>query len=208
MIITNYTDLQAEIANYIDRTDLTAEIPGFIRLAELRIGRKLRVRDMEARLNLNTVLNQKWYGLPDRYRAMRHFQLNTNPIRDLEYLTPQNYAKKWAGSNTGMPLVYTIVGDEFALGPIPDGIYELEMFSHRKYAYLTDSNPTNWLITDAADVLVYASLIEAALFIKDNEEASKWTLTYDTGINDIVKDNALDRHSGGALMVVPDFNRF
>jgi len=208
MIVTSYEDLQTDVAKYIDRDDLTADIPGFIRKAELRIGRKLRVRDMEARLNLDTVAEQRWYELPDRYRAMRHFQLNTSPITDLEFLTPQNFFKKWAGSNSGKPVAYTIVGDEFALGPFPDGIYTLEMFVHQRYAFLSDGNPTNWLITDAVDVLTYASNLEAAMFIKDNEEAVKWKAAYDVGIKDIVKDSALDRHSGGALMVVPDFNRY
>ena len=208
MIVTSYDELKTEIANYIDRTDLTAEIPGFIRLAEIRMGRKLRLRDMEARLTLGTVANQRWYGLPDRYKAMRHFQLNTSPITDLEYLTPQLFFQKWAGSNSGKPVVYTIFGDEFALGPFPDGIYELEMFTHQRFAFLSDGNPTNWLITDGPDVLYYATLMEANLFIRDTEATAIWKKAYDVGIYDITRDNALDRHSGGALMAVPDFNRY
>lgn len=208
MIITSYDELKTDIANYINRDDITNDIPGFIRKAELRLGRKLRVRDMEARLCLDTVAEQRWYGLPDRYRAMRHFQLNTSPITDLEYLTPQLLFQKWAGSNSGKPVAYTIVGDEFALGPFPDGVYQLEMFTHQRFAFLSAGNTTNWLITDAIDVLTYACNLEATMFIKDNAEAAKWLAAYDVGIKDIVKDNALDRHSGGALMVTPDFNRF
>lgn len=208
MIITNYAELKTEVATYLSRGDLTANIPGFIRMAELRIRRKLRVRDMEARLTLSTVASQRYYPLPDRYKAMRHFQINTSPITDLEYLTPQLMFQKWAGSNTGKPVVYTITGDEIALGPVPDGVYEMEMFSHRHYAFLTDANPSNWLITDAVDILLHGSLMEANLFIKDNEEAVKWELKFDSGLKEIKKDDALDRHSGGALMTVPDFNRY
>jgi len=208
MIITSYDELKADIARYIDRDDLTNDILGFIRKAELRLGRKLRVRDMEARLCLNTVIGQRYYGLPDRYRAMRHFQLNTSPITDLEFLTPQLLAQKWAGSNTGKPVTYTIVGDEIGLGPIPDAVYQLEMFTHQRFAFLSASNTTNWLITDAIDVLTYACNLEASMFIKDNQEAAKWLAAYEVGIKDIVRDSALDRHSGGALMVVPDSPRF
>ncbi len=50
--------------------------------------------------------------------------------------------------------------------------------------------------------------MEANLFIKDNEEAVKFELKFDSGSKEIKKDDALDRHSGGALMVVPDSPRF
>ena len=41
---TDYTTLQATIANYLARSDLTASIPEFIRLAEDRLSRDLRIR--------------------------------------------------------------------------------------------------------------------------------------------------------------------
>jgi len=46
MSYTNYTELQASVAGYLGRSDLTTEIPDFIRFAELRLGRELRTRPM------------------------------------------------------------------------------------------------------------------------------------------------------------------
>ena len=43
---TDYTTLQATIANYLARSDLTTSIPEFIRLAEDRLARDLRIRQM------------------------------------------------------------------------------------------------------------------------------------------------------------------
>ena len=37
MALTNYTELQAEVANFLNRDDLTAAIPTFIRLAEAKM---------------------------------------------------------------------------------------------------------------------------------------------------------------------------
>lgn len=48
MSLTNYTDLQAEVATYLQRSDLTAVIPDFIAIFEAAANRKLRVRQMEA----------------------------------------------------------------------------------------------------------------------------------------------------------------
>ena len=208
MIVTNYTDLKTEIVSYADRGDLTASIPGFIRMAEMRIRRDLDVRDMEARLCLPTIAGTQYYGLPARYRGMRHIHLNTSPISSLDYLTPQLFFQKWAGSNSGKPVAYSIIGDEIALGPVPDGDYEIEMFIYQRYAELSDANPVNWLITDAIDLLLYACNLEAALFIKDNDEIKKWGDLFEVALDAIKKEDAQDRHSGGALMITPDFSRF
>ena len=43
MAITNYTTLQSTIADYLARTDLTAQIPTFIQLCENRLRRDLRL---------------------------------------------------------------------------------------------------------------------------------------------------------------------
>lgn len=47
-MINDYSSLQAEIASNLARADLTTAIPTFIQLAEARINRDLRVRQMQA----------------------------------------------------------------------------------------------------------------------------------------------------------------
>jgi hypothetical protein len=46
-MITNYGELKAEVADWINREDLTAKLPDFIRLAETEIYRDLRSADNE-----------------------------------------------------------------------------------------------------------------------------------------------------------------
>ena len=46
MSLTNYSDLKTSVANYLARTDLTDQIPDFIRLAEYRMRREVRIRQM------------------------------------------------------------------------------------------------------------------------------------------------------------------
>jgi hypothetical protein len=41
MSLTNYSDLKTSVANYLARTDLTDQIPDFIRLAEYRMRREV-----------------------------------------------------------------------------------------------------------------------------------------------------------------------
>ena len=44
MAFTTYTELKSVVADYLARTDLTAQIPDFITLAEVRLKRDLRIR--------------------------------------------------------------------------------------------------------------------------------------------------------------------
>ena len=43
MSFTSYSDLQDAIAGYLARSDLTTQIPDFIRLCEVRLRRDLRL---------------------------------------------------------------------------------------------------------------------------------------------------------------------
>ena len=49
MAITNYTNLQTTIADFLNRDDLSAVIPTFIQLCEANINRNVRHCKMETR---------------------------------------------------------------------------------------------------------------------------------------------------------------
>ena len=49
MPIATYTDLQSSVADWLNRSDLSAVIPTFIQLAEAKFNRELRTRDMLTR---------------------------------------------------------------------------------------------------------------------------------------------------------------
>ena len=57
MSFTSYSDLQTAIAGYLARTDLTTQIPDFIRLAETRLRRDLRIRQMLKSVTTATVFD-------------------------------------------------------------------------------------------------------------------------------------------------------
>ena len=127
MALTTYSELKTAIANWLDRSDLDDRIPEFIQLAEARHRRDFKIRRMETRVTANTIADTEYYSLPDNFVAMRNIQLNTDPKTSLEYLTPEQMDRVRAGSNTGKPKAYSIIGNNFQLRPIPDAVYEIEM---------------------------------------------------------------------------------
>jgi hypothetical protein len=204
MAITTYAELQTAVKNWSKRTDLDSIIPDFIRLAELRVNRNLRIRKMETRVTSDTVASQDYYGLPTNFLQMRGFKLNTAPLTDLDYLTPEMMDRTWAGSLTGKPRAYTIVGDEVRLGPKPDAAYTMEMLYYQAPTSLSDSNTSNFMLTANPDALVYAALIELNSYSANDTAIIKYTQLFNEAINAIQTEDDRDRSSGGALQVRAD----
>ena len=204
MAITTYSELKTAVANWINRTDLTSRIPEFIALAETRINRRLRIRAMETVYNADTASSTKLYALPTGFAGMRSFKLNTDPLTDLDYMTPENMDRIWAGSSTGKPKAYTLEGDNLRLSPTPDGAYEMELLYYKKFDALSDAAPTNWLMLNAPDVLLYGACLEAAPYMKGHPDIPVWGEFFKSAMDDIETEDEQDRHSGGAMAVRPD----
>jgi len=202
MAISNYSELQTAVANWLDRDDLSARIPEFISLAEARFNRLLRLRSMESKQTASTVGGQRNYNLPASYIQMRNFQLNTSPITTLSYVTPEIYDRLWGGSTGGIPKFYTIVADEISLGPIPGSVITMEMLFYRRFDNLSASTTTNWLLTYAPDIYLYASMLEAEPFIMNDERVPLWATALEKAISDMQEQDNKDRHSGSALRVM------
>ncbi len=80
MALSNFSELKTEIANYVDRSDLTSQIPTFIKLTEARINRSLRVRLMESVKIISLVSGSKRYPLPSDYLQLRTVQYDVSSV--------------------------------------------------------------------------------------------------------------------------------
>jgi len=205
MALGTFTELKDAVADWLDRSDLTARIPDFIALAEARINRELRIRPMEVRSKMYATVGQQYFNLPGGYIQMRNIQLNTNPTTPLEYITPEMLDRLYGSSATGKPRAYSLIGDEIQLAPIPDSAYTLEMAFYEKFTALGDGTSgtvtSNWLTLNAPDILLYGSLMEAEPFIKNDERIPVWLQAYRDGMDKLQKADANDRHSGSSMRV-------
>ena len=202
MAIGTYAELQTAVANWLDRDDLTDRIPEFIALSEARMNRVLRLRMMESKYTASTVASQSNYALPTGYIQMRNFQLNTNPITALQYVTPEIYDRLWGGSNSGTPQFYTIIAGELQLGPIPASVMTMEMLFYKKISALTTLNPTETMLTENPDIYLYGALLEAEPFIMNDERVPLWMQGFSQAVADLQEQDNKDRHSGSALRVM------
>ena len=163
---------------------------------------------METRVTANTIADTEYYSLPDNFVAMRNIQLNTDPKTSLEYLTPEQMDRVRAGSNTGKPKAYSIIGNNFQLRPIPDAVYEIEMLYYKYFTALSDSNTTNDMLTYHADLYLYGALVEAEPYLQNDKRIQTWAGFYDRAKQDLITTNERDRHSGVAPTTRIDYGAY
>ena len=203
MAISNYSELQTAVANWLDRDDLAARIPEFIVLCEARFNRSLRIRAMETLdISVDTVSGTSTVALPTGYVQMRDISLITSPITQLQYLTPEIMNRLNAGSLTGKPETYTIIANNILFGPTPDSAYDISMLYYKTFDPLTALAPTNWVITNAPDVYLYGALLEAEPFLMNDQRVQLWATALTQSITTLQEQDNKDRHSGSALRVM------
>lgn len=181
-MITTYAELQTSIATWLVREDLTAIIPDFITLAEANFRRKLRTRQMEKRATADATT--EYTALPADFLEIRSAYLNTDPMQQLRVMAVNEIRARWLGSTTGQPEVYAIVGDEILLAPAPDGTYEIEL-DYYAFEALSDSNTTNWLLTNYPDIYLWSCRFEGASYVRSNEQMAAASTMLNKSMNDL-----------------------
>ena len=165
MSITNYTELQAAVADWLHRANLTARIPDFIQMGEGVLNRKLRTVDMETRSISAAPTASRFLALPAGFLEMQSMFIQ-EPATEMVYVEPLALREMVVSETaTGFPSAYTI-RNEIEFNIIPSQTYTLEMHYFKRYDIAADS--TNWLLTNYPDLYLYASLSAAALYI-DND---------------------------------------
>jgi len=185
MAIDTFAGLKATIADYLNRDDLTSIIPTFITIAEAKFNRKLRVRQMVKRANGQ--IETQFFAYPADWLEAKEFQLNTNPIQRLKYVTEAqgDELKSNTFVSNGQPVYYTITGTQLEFIPAPDTTYSAELTYYAKIPALSDSNTSNWLLAYAPDLYIYGALLEATPYLKDDERLPVWSQMYINSLGDI-----------------------
>ena len=196
MAFTSYSELKTTIANYLARSDLTSVIPDFIRLAEERLRRDLRIRQMLVVATANTTAGDSTIGLPTDFLEMRDIHLNTNPIASLAYEAPNGFYASTRVTEGGLPRTYTVLASEIQFSPIPDGVYTAQMLYYAKPPLMSDSNASNVFLANCPDALLYASLAEAEPYLMNDARLQVWASLYDRSVASITTADQSSEYSG------------
>lgn len=205
MAITTYSELQSEIASYLARSDLTAQIPNFIQKAELRLRRELRIRQMLKVATTTTVTGDSTVELPSDYLQMRDLHINTNPIQTIEYISPSNFYRNTWSTTKGLPRQYTVLSQEFQFAPIPDSNYTLQMMYYATPPFLSSTVASNTFMTVCPDLLLYASLGEAEPYLMNDARLATWAQLYDRGVAALTVSDDQGEYGGSPLSITTSY---
>ena len=199
MAITDYSSLQARVANYLARTDLTAQIPDFIRLAEIRMRRELRIRQMMKSATTTTTGGDSTVALPSDFLEVRDLTIQTNPVRVISYVSPSVFSRNTRSTESGFPTDYTILATEFKFAPIPDTDYTLEILYYASPDFLSVSNTSNTFLANCPDLLLYGALIEAEPYLMNDARIQVWAGMYQKGVDALITSDEQAQYSGVPL---------
>ena len=192
MSLANYSDLQAGIANWLQRSDLAAIIPDFVTLFEACANRRLRVRQQEATAELAPANGVA--ALPSDYLAWRRLTWTGNPRRELSYVEPSWLQGAYPEQPTDPPAVFTTIeGGSIITMPIDPTAAPLELVYFQKIPSLA-GNGVNWLMSAHPDLYLFGALTEAQAYAVNADSAALWKSRRDELFEEV--ESAQQSHPG------------
>lgn len=161
MTISTYSELKTAItSNWANRTDLSARVGEFITLAEAKFNRRLRTVEMETAMT-ETAISSGVIARPADMVAIKAIW-RTNDQKELTARTLQQIMQ--AASTADPPLEYAWSGANLAFNHTGGSVAAVY---YAKVPALSDSNTTNWLLTDSPDLYLWAGLEQTAIYLRD-----------------------------------------
>jgi hypothetical protein len=198
--ITNYSTLQSAIGDYLNRADLTSQIPMFIQFVEADLRNRLRCREMVVRAT--TTNDEEYVELPADFLQALNLQIvgGKTPLR---YVTLDEADQIKASQAYTQVVAYTILDDAIELVPAPADNVQIEMVYYQCVPTLSDVNTTNWLLSKSPDVYLYGALVHAAPFLMDDQRISTFASFYSQRVEALNLDSDRAVHSGSPLVARP-----
>ena len=168
MAITTYTELKTAIADWLNRADLTDQIPDFISLAESTLNDVMRSSFMSSSDTVAVTSGRA--TLPTDALELIFAQVADTPAEPLEQITPQQLLmlRRARTKSAGNPRFFAVVGRDILVTPSPSSALSLDMDYYAKIPALGDSVATNWLLEEAPHVYLYTALLHATPFLMDD----------------------------------------
>jgi len=201
MALTSYSTLKTSIANWLNRSDLTSEIADdFIVLTEADLNSKLRIRKMITSTSIT--IDSETESIPADFLQIRDFFITEGGTKHaLKYITPAQMDEIRGSSTSGLPQTYTILGDNFRFAPIPSSSYTGTLNYYAKFAALSDSNTSNYILTHHPSIYLYGSLYHAANFLGGIEprQVQQWQQQYVTSLERLERNDREDQYGNAPL---------
>ena len=170
-----YANLKTEVVDWLNRegfATLVAKVDTFLGMAQRRIFRECDFRCLED-IAAGTTAS---LALPADFMRTKALYIS-NGGSSFE-VTGGSFHNLLPLVGTGTPSKYAIVGTNMVMSPSPDQEYTYSLVYYKSLPLLSDANTTNWFTTNNPEILLFASLLEASIYLKDDARSQVWESRY------------------------------
>jgi len=172
-----FAQLKQAVQDYVEteETKFVANLPLFIRMAEERILKSVRLNLFQKNASASMVADNKFLAAPPDFLSPLSISVETSDgaefllFKDLDFI--QTFSPD--ATATGVPRFFaTFDVTNFLLGPTPDQNYPVTLHYFFRPPSLTEGpeSGTTWLSENAELSLLYGTLFEAYTFLKGDPD--------------------------------------
>ena len=191
-MITTYAELVTALdgtSGYLHRTDLTAKIPDFIKLAESKINRKLLLLLGETESTLTATIGSRLIAVPTRFGSpIELWDTTDEPRTKMLFMQPDLLP---VTTTNGASEYYTVDGAFIATENPADVAYTYTLRYQTKFNIETTS--TNTILDNYPDIYVYGALLASIPFTRDYKNFDVWSALYNNAIDEAMTDSNVTR---------------
>lgn len=192
-MISTYSELQAAVIDWSNRSDMSARVPDFIALCESDMQVRCKLLEFEA---TGTIVITAGVGtLPTGFTGLRSAYWDGDLTRPLRYITPDLYDEK--ANIIGMGLWYTTTGTSIKVAPVTDGNV---VATYKARFVPLATTPTNVILTNYPDAYLQGTLVQLHAFTGNDKKLATASALYEGAIDRIKIDNR-DRKWAGSVEV-------
>mgnify|MGYP003134512415 FL=1 len=168
-----YGTLKTAIQDYLEVSEstFTTQLPTFITQAEDRIFSFVQLPEQRKNVQGTLTTGNRFLATPtDFYTPMSLAIISSDTYDYLDFKHPSFIKEYSSGTTRSTPKYYSLFDEAaFEISPIPDADYTVELHYLHKPVSLTNGSDsgTSFLSTDYPDALLYGSLVEGAIFLKE-----------------------------------------
>ena len=195
-----YDELKTNIANFLNRSDLTSQLDFFIDATEAEFNRRLRNKDMIKRATATA--DAQYISLPNDWLEAVNVQIDSNEFRPLfqQSIESLDVYRKSTDNVASQPIYYALVDNTIELAPTPDTSYTLQLTYYGTIDALSSSNTTNFISTGYPDAYLYGALKHASIYLMEDDRVALFTGQFEKALEEMRMEQEKAEFGKGSLM--------
>ena len=203
MALNSYSTIKDAVVEWLNRegfNDVDDRVEDFIIMGQRRINRTVRIPPMEVKLEL-TIDSNGEADIPTDFMDAK-YMVATEGTESVEVSRgTYTQVKRLQTNGDGCPSMYDLEAGKILFGTTPGSGVTMTMIYYQELEFVTSSTAENWFSQYAPELILYAALIEASIYLRSFESRREYEGEYKKAIARLEKQQSLSEYSGSPLQV-------